>query len=425
MSKAFLVFGILVALLVGLVFGAQAYFESSTIQPKIDERKAEVEEYLEPFLADVKVLKAHPFFRAERSGKNAAAFMTDKVGWATVKESKLKLPEDLTKKLAGFPDQLKDEAALFEKIQALDFSWLEGIQQFGHWEFDGTGPYEEGKKVLPWTADLPNFIPLRNWARLYLLKASRAAPESPPSAGAQEVPEIPQPKKPDVILGEKKKEAGEGFGKAVADVRHLAFLCMSTETLIGEMIGVAMLKEVEKALAHWDSGQNEPLFTEADLERMKRSFFASSAFLSPYASAEIHQRVVKEADGFMGMCAGATEAAAWFLPLAPMLEERFEGHTQRLAQTLKKDISGCRQQLARRFMAQFTPESWTLRDALILLNETQGGGSNEPSDMPITWKLGMLIPGMPNLMGGILTEITMPAWFGDYRQKSAPPPKTP
>jgi hypothetical protein len=411
---------IAVVVLVGIVFGAQVYFETSTIQPQIDARKAEIAEHHDRFLEDVRALKNHPFFTQNRGEKNAASFLADKIGWGSgenVKDKKFLIPDEITRKLVGFPDALADEDAVQKAAARLDFSWLKDLRAFGHWEFDGTGSYVSGERILPWTADLPNFIPLRNWARLHLFNGhfqahGVLATEPPDERGDQGVEGRKE--------GEENKESNQKqvFFDAVDDVRHLAALCISTETIIGEMMGVAILEEAEKALSLWGPKDAERLATEEDLERMKRSFFAVAAYMSPYSTAQMHAEVIKEGAGWPGLCAGATEATAWFLPLVPMLEGRFPGHADRLTQTVSEDIPGCRLKLARRFLDQFTPGTWSLRDSLQLMNQSPNSAVDGQAALPLSWQIGVMIPGVPRLMGGILSEIAMPAWFGRYKQKS-------
>jgi hypothetical protein len=415
MSKFWIGLVVAVVVLAGGLLAFRYWVQVKTIEPQTQARIANIQKHTPALLADLAALKKNPLFLAMPDGAagNAAAHMDKHLNaragqHKTVEGASPPLAQGLTL----FPAELKDKEALLKLANASDLSWLHELRAFDHWEMNGHGALAEEKVLVPWSVDLRLFVPLRNDAKLHLLAAQARDEEQknqPALEPAQEEGLDPAP-------GGKKRVPA--FSQAMEDVQHVARLCISTETLQGMMTGISLLKSAEEARALWHPDL-ETRFPPEDLERLRRVMTATTAFFSPYVTDEEHENVLKAGAEWPGLCVSATEGAGWFLPSAPLLEDRFPGFGARLEKTLQQGIPGCRLSLARRFLKQFPPATWTGRDAVAFMERSQDPHDlQHESALPFMWRVGLLIPGVEGLVGAILTEISMPQFFGRYERSA-------
>ncbi len=201
------------------------------------------------------------------------------------------LPGTLT-----FSDELRSalEAPAFMDAAlpagAVDTTRLARAQAFDHWEL--TGPGSAWTPSSRWTvadAPMPRFPRLLLAAKAHLAVGARAGT-------------LPQ---------------------AASDVRQLARLCLSTESLIGAMTGVALAglegRAHAWALAHAvEVGEWRPV-DAARLRRAKAVLLLSSSFLSPSADDATLARALTCAQ--VSRCVGLTETASFTAGLSPQLPE--------------------------------------------------------------------------------------------------------
>lgn len=190
-------------------------------------------------------------------------------------------------------------------LPSLDFAWLTQLGKYGHWSLVPGGPLEKGP--VRWMyAPIPAFIDLLYLAKLRLLLAVKS---------------------------------GEGLDVAAAEVEHLALLCGSTETLVGEMVGLALLSAVSEA-----RGQGVPASQEG-FKKLLRATMVYGTVLIDDATA----RAALPTDRpLAGRCTALNEALGTTLWLRHLLEEPQRSRFERFDAALEQPPPGCRLELGRR-----------------------------------------------------------------------------
>ncbi len=89
----------------------------------------------------------------------------------------------------------------------LDFTWMRDLLAFDHWTLMTAGPLRDGRDLPAFEQIIPNFVTMLHWSKLRLAKG----------------------------LNE------HDLAQASLEVRHLATICASTSTLVGEMVRLSML----------------------------------------------------------------------------------------------------------------------------------------------------------------------------------------
>ena len=168
------------------------------------------ERTVEQYCAQAMSLRGLEVFEPAGHALDAMAFMSPLSDWEASSEAEppihgsLHLPDALALKLralapASWPTALTADA------DGLDFTWMRRLQQFDHWDV-GMDPHVA--EHLNWWFDavIPNFETLVHWAKLRLVNGLTQG----------------------------------GVLQAAAEVRHLAKICESTQTLVGLEVGLAM-----------------------------------------------------------------------------------------------------------------------------------------------------------------------------------------
>lgn len=177
--------------------------------------KAQVAKYLEDNAREAaKQVDAYCKAAKQLAGKqepaprtrDAALFMAGRTDWEDGHIGLLHLPDTITQAMRTPP--MAWRRAPPEIYAGLDFGWLKELLQFDHWSIATASPLRDvAEAKTAADAPLPNFVTLQSWSKLRLLK------------GLHE----------------------RDLAQASLEVRHLADLCGSTGSLVGDMIRVAML----------------------------------------------------------------------------------------------------------------------------------------------------------------------------------------
>lgn len=168
----------------------------------------------------------------------------------------------------------------FPEIDRIDLSWMQELFRYDHWDPFATNIFKSWYSNEPeptWIdAPMPNFLALLAYSKLRLMRA--------------------------VSSGE--MESG------LREVRHLAKLAYSTETLIGTAVAVRILRYERDAhlyatdhdlAVNWSSESHE------GLERALNTAFAFASFAGVATSPDLLVRVVGDTELQFGRCAGITE----------------------------------------------------------------------------------------------------------------------
>ena len=219
--------------------------------------------------------------------------MNPRVPWSGAPEGatpELALPGDLAERVGQWGDQWTaraDEPAL----DKLDFGWMARLDGYGHWNLIPGGPLEHLAHPNALSMPLPDPRALLTWAKLRLLVSKRR---------------------------------GDG-ALASREVRHLAWLCHSTEVLVLSIVAQALLRFDRRAQLALQ-GPWTP-YDEAWLERAKAVLWAAPGYASPLLRDDLFERARSVR---AGRCAALGEAATAALlrrkagiPLPPGLEREF------------------------------------------------------------------------------------------------------
>ncbi len=218
---------------------------------------------------------------------DAATYLAVRVDWEGGRTGLLHLPEALTTRLRGLPQDSWPRAIDERDWAGLDFSWLSELQAFDHWSMSGDGPLKNQDSIEFSSAPIPNYLGLMWWAKLRLAKGLR-----------------------------------EGqLERASAEVRHLGDLCGSSGTLVGEMIRVSVLRFDRLA---WEaSGLPIPETSNMTAElasAVRRAGLAAPYFLYPGVPREVQQKALGCGLTRCSQLLEALGAAAMFRDFVPDAE---------------------------------------------------------------------------------------------------------
>jgi len=257
---------------------------------------ADAERMLPTYLRLGAALDEHPFFAAKHPGSDAGPWLNPRMSWdggASPAGSELTLPDGLADRLREWGDTWTEHAADID-WSSLDFAWMRAVADYGFWSILPGGPLEHLEHPRFGSMPLPSFIALQTWAKLRLLAA---------------------------------RQKGD-HGIASRELRQVAWLCHSTELLIGSMVAVAILGLERRAYVSALAGKVEvgawKPFDEEWIADARAVGFAAPGFANPMIGDALVERarVVKAA-----RCSGLTEMM-WLIsmrhklgvPVAPALE---------------------------------------------------------------------------------------------------------
>lgn len=216
---------------------------------------AEAERVVDEYCSDTKALRARDEFKPGPRQHDAAVFMEGRADWENGRIGLLHLPDALVARLSS-PGWQTAGAELYA---GLDFGWLEQLLAFDHWSLSAQGPLRDGRPTTFVDAPLPSYPMLLHWARLRLLKGTHD---------------------------------GE-LEQATVEVLHLADLCASGGTLIGELMRASAFHGLVRET--WArAGRAPPLvpFSEVERDRVRAAAFAGTSLLYPGVPNEVRTKAL-------------------------------------------------------------------------------------------------------------------------------------
>lgn len=320
------------------------------------EQEARAAAAVETFCAADAELATDPFFQPGPRAKDAAAWLNPLVGFGStsvdggvpIPPGTLEVPDALRTALGtaeNFLDADLADAGVEDALAAVDTSAFSRAHEFDHWELTGAGsPLVAAASWNGAEAPLPRFIQLIAAAKVHLVKGARAGT-------------LPQ---------------------AAKDVRQLARLCLTTESLIGAMVGVA-LAGVEGRAHEWAVAHQVDVadWTPVDGERLNRAkavFKLAGHFLGPMANEATFGRVLECAA--VSRCVGLSETVVLGGGLAGVFPEPAASRVKAGLGVVSSPGKGCSFATARYFAAR-----------------------------PMTPGIGEVEPWMPKDMGGLLLMV--------------------
>jgi hypothetical protein len=177
----------------------------AAVEAWLTRNAALAEKHVDAFCDLSKRLAKTPGLEPPTRERDASAFLAGRADWEDGHTGLLHLPASLT-------DRMKNPPAAWQRFgptdyAGLDFTWMRELLAFDHWGLMTAGPLRDGRDLPAFEQIIPDFVTMLHWAKLRLAKG----------------------------LNE------HDLAQASLEVRHLATICASTSTLVGEMVRLSML----------------------------------------------------------------------------------------------------------------------------------------------------------------------------------------
>jgi hypothetical protein len=275
-----------------------------SIRLRVANRKVAMKKYVPKILELQKAINQSSavFLISSRLNKDAGPFLNPRIGWedvvsdvpakaayekymaslGTAKVTKLTVPTETAEKLKSLgPDYYKKANEI--DLKSIDFGWLKELQQYDFWNTEDNSPLAYLEKFDFTQNPIPNFVSLIAWAKLRLVK------------GVQE----------------------RNVKSAIDETVHLGRLLHSTETLIGAVSSIAVLK----AVVQFAKDQGTPLNVDLAVFDKAKLYFMSlpKALSNPLIDAQDFAHISQAGFG-PGYCAAVNEAGSGLLMFKPLLE---------------------------------------------------------------------------------------------------------
>lgn len=319
--------------------------------------------------------KNHPLLQPHDGG-DASALLFAHVRWDKLDGGRAtpEIPEPLTKQFKEWgPDwpQHAGEAG----VELLDLAWMSDLERYGYWDLEPVGGPLDAVPFAPLSEPIPQFVDLLNIARARLAQGL----------------------------------ASGHHVEAAHEVRELARLTLSSEQLVGAMVGVALLHLEQRA---WDEAVDRRLdvtdwepVSEDDQHRLKRLLWAANAPLSLAGNGPMLSSRVE-----VGRCTALREGlgSAHFLRgyLQRRLPERYGALTRALEE------SSCRLRRQRAVWTGDRPEGQLPLSMAAFCT----GDFGDPS-LPLCRApdFAVRLPFVREFLGMTLASGSTPDWFKPYR----------
>jgi len=186
-----------------------------------------------------------------------------------------------------------------KEILAVDTKWMGELHKHDHWDlFNTDGPFRENvlAGVSPTSLSMPDFLNLRDYGKIRLLQG----------------------------LEERKPL------HALRDVRQLALLIQSSESLISDAVGITLFS-LERG--YFDVMVRHGLLQPGDWKTLERSDFdiarraayGSAHWVGFLAPKELSEEIINSPIPLLGICGGMLESAMQTALLGGFFRERAVG----------------------------------------------------------------------------------------------------
>lgn len=298
-------------------------YESRSPEINLEQKAALIE-------ADRLRLSSIDFFHSSVRGQSdASTFLNPLISWAE-KPGLLALAPETKSLFANSKTSFSDIKVDWKQAN-LDFSWFSSLARFDVWSFDQGGPFfDQGQDYNVLNLPFPDYGELRTWSKLRLLKG----------------------------------RDDKALEPAFKEVRQLAKLMMSQESLLSTMSAISLLKAETQFYASLSEEERRTLnwsvISAEDLAAARRYYWAQLSFLDLRLSDSSFQ---KHASMEPGLCTRVYEALAAAHELRPLAQRYLAASYERLDQLEKATADKCRPSAIRRM--------WTHPQGSGLLNDKQ------------------------------------------------------
>jgi hypothetical protein len=260
--------------------------------------------HLDTFLEDQRILSGISFFTPSVGQSDAGEFLNDLMPWCDAGGCEPPYEFMSSSKAALYPKEwlnavprkgvewLTSNSNEFESLSntQIDLSWLPKLERYDHWDIFGHGRLSDALRERPEKLDwlrlpLPRFSVLHFYARARLRSGLR----------------------------------DHDFPKALKEVRQLARLMETTETLVGGLSSVTLLNDerdaYEEAVRQGEIKASAwtPISSELT-RRARRALYGYGQLFSAFSDPELMQHLAGSPDAVAGRCAALFEglmAQSW------------------------------------------------------------------------------------------------------------------
>lgn len=272
-------------------------------------------------------VSSNPFFEPHSRAHNAGTYLSARLGWEEGLDGGMvakpaapnwrPLPKALVERMKSLENsvaQLTDD-----DLQQVDTTWLEELTAFDHWELTGDhGPLTPDSGV-PWASfSLPRMADLPIWAKLHLARALR----------------------------------GGELEAAARTVRHVAWLCYSTESMLGAAMANALLVIERRAYLvaqarGLQTGRWKP-WTEEETAGFRGLLRQAHHFANASTDDATFEQAFSCGTPPVARCWALTEIAPNYASLKKLIEDDpWKGRVSSRLSLISKDDGQCRFELAR------------------------------------------------------------------------------
>lgn len=374
------------------IYAGQATFLAQMVDPTFDELNEAAARNVDRWLEEARVLAAHPIFAVERPDRDAGELLNRLVPWSgddlgewEKGAPELELPDDARELLEGYP-AVKDAAALTALSSTLSFDWMKALAQYGYWELTERSPVEPWLSKNAAMAPVPRYDVLSTWCKLRLWQAH--------------------------LDGD--------MPAAVAEVRQLAWLALSNETLIGAMISVALYSIAETSAHHWGQGRVEELFTWEQKGLLRRVMWAGPGMLaSPIEAATVKKALTVEG---MALCVALNETVMVESLFWPRSLKTFPERSDLVVAAIERPRPGCRLSTAKKLFERLGKSERSLVESLAVASETTSASADlDDTTMDALIAAVTYVPGVDDTMIKFLTSIGAPGFVSRYEEERENP----
>jgi hypothetical protein len=320
--------------------------------------------------ADTERWKDDPLLQP-RDGGDAAPLLFAHIRWEkNLTGLAAPVPEALKKKMASYDGGWPEHVEELE-LADVDTSWLSGLSTAGYFDLEGPGSPLEKAPLDLLNGALPNFIDVQNVAKVHLAKGLKAGDARP----------------------------------AARDVRELARLSLTTEILIGDMIGVALLgienRVRDEAIRRGQDVSGWTAYSQEQRMALRRVIWASAA---PYMMTATGSLAAWEPA--IGRCTGLAEAGGMAHYMRSYGDGVFADRYAAIGSALER--SPCRLRRLRAAWRANDPSGRMPDDGSALC---QAGVPRDECRYPA---IVMHLPGVRPFMAVTLATVAAPEWFKEY-----------
>ncbi len=373
----------------------------------------EAAQYAEPVANDLALVKADPFFQdvlkagaEDLPAADAGLFLNRMLSWAgpglppggAPAAGGLDLPNGLSDQIADWDREWLTHAEDFDPT-LIDFGWMAELKKYRYWSLEVDSPLGDAlaqdPALDPIAFPAPEGSILDDWVKLRLLSAFR---DSDPVA-------------------------------ALEDVRQLAFLCLTTPSIIREMVGLSYLSQLNKVTDKLKVDGKLPAnwrgVPQSTVVAAHRALWALPSYIDFSISDEVYGKVFGQGPSVPGICAALDERLPFMHFSREMLGPFYADRFSRFDGRLKVIGAGCRGTAAQRDYASDHLPLVLKGNLFETLN--LGGNGDAPMGGVMTassdgsqWQLIKKLPPLRQAFGLILARVAKPGLWGAYKEAEAP-----